>query len=140
LVKSAGTLGQSGFERQVAETIWKATEKYLGSERERWYMEFLRTSNFVPPEWNKMLSLACMVVPTGSRVVVVRGRGDWKAMQTPSGKPRPDGAPGIGTPDEVTLHLRMMPIPGALQCVVPLYNDNWVKPVNSGSLRWPFLS
>ena len=46
---SAGTLGRSWFERSVAEAIWKATDKYKNDDRQKWYMEFLRTANFVLP-------------------------------------------------------------------------------------------
>jgi hypothetical protein len=139
-IHTASTLGRSWFERPIAEEIWKATAKSTGPARQREYMELLRTANFVLPEWNGMLYLACMAVPAGSRVVVVRGRGNWKAMRTPVGKSRPGGAPGIGSQADVLDHLKMMPIPGTMQCIVPLFNDNWIVPVNPGSGRWPFLT
>lgn len=139
-LRTAGTLGRSWFERSVAETIWQATSNSAGSARQREYMEFIRTANFVLPEWNGMLYIACMTVPAGNRVVVVRGRGNWKAMRTPAAGSRPGGAPRIGSQGDVLDHLKMMPIPGTRQCVVPLFNDNWIQPVNQGSARWPFLT
>ncbi len=136
---SAGTLGRSWVERQVAETIWEATAKYKGEERRKWYMEFLRTANFVLPEWNGMLELAYMLVPSGASVVVARGRGNWKAMRTPRGATRPGGLPGIGTAASVLTAAGMVPIPGTVQCVVPLFNDMWVNQVSRLATTWPFI-
>jgi hypothetical protein len=138
--KTAGTLGGSWVERSVVDSIWKATAMQQGKAREDRFMEFMRTANFVKPEWNSMLFIACMAVPVGNSVVVVRGRGNWKAMRTPLGPPSPGAPPGIRTPDDVMRNLGMMPIPGTTQCVVPLYNDNWVQPVPKGTAKWPFLT
>lgn len=137
---SAGTLGRSWFERSVSETIWKATARFEGDDRRKWYMEFLRTANFVLPEWNDMLQIAYMGVPPGARVVVVRGRGSWRAMRTPPGTTRPGGLPNIATASDVMSNAGMVPIPGTVQCVVPLFNDMWVSQVSRSSLRWPFHS
>lgn len=147
---SAGTLGMSWFEREVGETIWKAMGKYPKEEQERQYLEFLRTANFVRPEWNAMLYIVCMTVPVGAQVVVVRGRGNWKAMQTSPkklaelAKPGPPGSPPpsppIRTPKDVEDHLGMMALPGTVQCVVPLYNDLWVRQVVRGTPKGPFVS
>jgi hypothetical protein len=139
-LNSAGTLGQSWFGRDVAETIWKATERHSGAERERWYMEFLRSANFVLPEWNEMLQIACMAVPSGNWVATLSGHGNWKAMRTPPGKTRPGGAPSIDTVDDVMVQLKMLPIQGTLQYLVPFFNDSWVHPVAKGTSKWPFLS
>ncbi len=136
---SAGTLGRSWIERSVAETIWKGTAQYTGQDRFKWYMEFMRTANFVLPEWNSMLQIACMNVPAGASVVVARGRGSWKAMRTPAGATRPGGAGPIRTPADVMNNAGMMPIPGVVQLFVPLWNDNWIQPVNYPSSTWPFL-
>jgi hypothetical protein len=103
-------------------------------------MEFLRTANFVLPEWNDMLQIAYMAVPAGASVVAARGRGNWKAMRTPPGKTRPGGAPSITTPGDVMTSAGMMPIPGTVQCVVPLFNDMWVNQISRLSPRWPFIS
>lgn len=135
---SAGTLGRSWFERSVGKAIWDATAKYDAKDRQNWYMEFLRTANFVLPEWNEMLQIACMAVPAGASVVVARGRGNWKAMRTTPGKSRPGGS--IATADDVMHNLGMMPMPGTVQCVVPLFNDNWIQQVSRNTPRWPFLT
>lgn len=135
---SAGTLGRSWFERSVAETIWQGTAKYSGEDRRKWYMEFLRTANFVLPEWNDMLQIAYMSVPSGASVVVARGRGNWRAMRTPPGKTRPGGAPGIVNAPDVMTAAGMMPIPGMVQCIVPLFSDMWVNQISRNSPRWPF--
>lgn len=136
---SAGTLGRSWFERSVAETIWQATARFEGDDRRKWYMEFLRTANFVLPEWNDMLQIAYMAVPAGASVVVARGRGSWRAMLTPPGKSRPGGLPGIAAAGDVMSNAGMMPIPGTVQCVVPLFNDMWVNQISRLSPRWPFI-
>jgi hypothetical protein len=136
---SAGTLGGSWFERSVAETIWKGTERF-GVDRRQWFMDFLRSSNFVLPEWNAMRYIVCMVVPSGHGVVVARGRGSWKAMRTPPGTNRPGGpANNINTPADAH-KVGMMALPGLPQCVVPLYDDMWVCPVDPGAKTWPFLT
>lgn len=137
---SAGTVGRSWVERSVAETIWAGTAQYQGKDRFDHYMEFMRTSNFVLPEWNSMLQIACMFVPAGASVAVARGRGDWKAMRTPANIPRPGGpAVAIKTAADVMTHAGMMPIPGVVQCFVPFFNDNWVRPVPYPSSTWPFI-
>jgi hypothetical protein len=137
---SAGTLGRSWFERSVAEAIWKATDKYKNDDRQKWYMEFLRTANFVLPEWNDMREIAYMAVPSGTSVVVVRGRGNWRAMRTPPGKARPGGAPSIASASDVMAGVGMMPIPGTVQCIVPLFNDMWINQLSRVSPKWPFLT
>jgi len=103
-------------------------------------MEFLRTANFVLPEWNDMLQIAYMAVPAGASVVVARGLGSWKAMRTPMTRPRPGGAPSITTAGDVMSVAGMVPIPGTVQCVVPLFNDMWVNQVARLSPNWPFVA
>jgi hypothetical protein len=139
-VKSAGTLGQSWFECLVMESIWKATARFQDEQQRDFFMDLLRCANFVLPEWNDMIQIARMAVPHGNTVVVVRGRGDWKAMKTPSNKSRPNNAPRITTAIDVEIHLGMMALPGTIQCVVPLFNDNWVNQVDKKSRKWPFRS
>jgi hypothetical protein len=135
-LKTARTLGGSWMEKSVAKKIWEGTRTFSGDRKKR-YMEFMRTANFVLPEWNGMLYLACMVIPNS--VVVVRGRGSWKAMVTPPGGTRPGGAASIKTAHDV-LREGMMPIPGEVQCVVPLYSDMWIQPVDPNSTTWPFIN
>ncbi len=137
---SARTLGRSWFEERVAESIWEATAKHPTTERRRWYLEFLRTANFVLPEWNAMLEIAVMSVPVGVSVVAARGKGNWRALRTPSAKISAGAARQIGTADDVMLKLGMMPIPGTAQCIVPIFNDNWVTQVSKSSTQWPLFS
>jgi hypothetical protein len=98
---SAGTLGRSWIERSVLEIIWTGTAKYQGDDRRKRFLEFVRSANFVLPEWNDMTSMVCMTVPSGRSVVVARGRGNWKAMKTAATKPRPGGAGSIYTAADV---------------------------------------
>jgi hypothetical protein len=135
---SAGTLGWCWFDRSLAESAWLATSKFPDPIRRKWYFEFLRTTNFVLPEWNSMLHLVCMDVPPGASVVVARGRGNWRAMRTPLGQTRPGGALSIHSPDDVILKEKIMPLPGTVQYVVPLYSDMWIQPVE-GRSTWPLL-
>jgi hypothetical protein len=103
-------------------------------------LEFLRTANFVLPEWNAMLEIAVMSVPAGVSVVVARGKGNWRALRTPSAKISAGAAGQIGTADDVMLKLGMMPIPGTVQCIAPIFNDNWVTLVSKSSTHWPLFS
>ena len=128
---TALTLGRCWLERQVLETIWTATQRWQGQGREKVLMEFLQSANFIHPQWNQMAEIACMQVGAGSKVVVIRGKGNWRAMR---------GQPGITSADDVISSLGMMPIPGTYQCIVPLYNDMWVRSVPRQSAHWPFLT
>jgi hypothetical protein len=119
---SARTLGRSWIERSVLESVWTGTARYQGSDRRKRFLEFVRSANFVLPEWNDMTFMVCMTVPSGRSVVVARGRGNWKAMQTAANKPRPGSAASIHTAADV-LREGMMPIPGLAQCIVPLIDD-----------------
>jgi hypothetical protein len=87
-----------------------------------------------------MKQIAVMLVPAGASVVVIRGTGNWKAMRTSPGSARPAGAPGIVNQGDVITHLGMMPVPGTVQCVVPLFNDNWITQVPRLSPNWPLVS
>jgi hypothetical protein len=136
---SAGTLGRSWMERSMLEEIWKGTAKYQGKERRDKFIEFFRSANFVLPEWNDMTFLVCMTIPSGGSAVAARGRGSWKAMKTPAGKPRPGGAGNIHAVGDV-LREGMMPIPGLTQCFVPLLDDMWIQPVDPKSAKWPFAT
>ncbi len=134
---SAGTLSAYWSERPVVEVIWKATARYHGQDRRKRFMEFMLSANFVLPEWNEATQLACMSVPPGASVVVVRGRGNWKAMQTSDRSPRPAGKAPIRTTKDVETHVGMMALPGLVQCFVPLFVDAWVHPVRPDAPHWP---
>jgi hypothetical protein len=136
---SAGTLGRSWIERSVLEIIWTGTAKYQGDDRRKRFLEFVRSANFVLPEWNDMTSIVCMTVPSGGSVVAARGRGNWKAMKTAATKPRPGGAGSIYTAADV-LREGMMPTPGLAQSIVPLIDDMWIRPVDPKSNKWPFAT
>jgi hypothetical protein len=136
---SARTLGRYWFERRVIEEIWNVSQKHPGASAQQTFMDFLRAANFILPEWNDMKELAVMLVPAGASVVVIRGKGNWKAMRTPPTGKRPAGAPSIGTQADVITHLGFMPTPGTTQCVVPLFNDSWITQVPR-SPRWPLFS
>jgi hypothetical protein len=137
---SAGTLGRYWFERSIVEAVWIATQKYPPADQRKTFMDFLRSANFVLPEWNDMLQIAVMAVPAGASVVVVRGRGNWKAMRTSPGRSRPGGAPSISAPGDVIDNLGIMPMPGTVQCVVPLFNDSWITQVPNHSPKWPLFT
>lgn len=133
---TSGTLGGFWVERSVLETIWSATQRWQGKDREQTFMEMLRAANFIHPQWNHMKEIACMKIPDGLSVVVVRGRGSWKAMQA---RPGSQMTPAVRTPGEAIDRLGMMPTPGVEQCLIPLFNDMWVQPVQRGA-RWPLVS
>jgi hypothetical protein len=129
---SAGTLSKYWSERSVVASIWKATVRYEGKERLKRLMEFMLSANFVLPEWNDALQMACLAVPPGATVVVVRGRGNWKAMQGP----RPNNLPPISTTKDVETYAGMLAMPGPPQCVAPLYSDMWVRSVPLNTPGW----
>jgi hypothetical protein len=143
---TAMTLGASWSSRDLVERIWQATAKLSGAGREELFMDLMRSANFIHPAWNQMIHIARMQVPQGNCVVVIRGRGNWKAMQTNRPKarrspypPKPFDElknPQVESVDDVLYSLRMMPIPGEEQYVVPLFNDMWVRKV-AKNLRWP---
>lgn len=128
----APAYGRSWFERDVMQAIWSAVKrKWQGDARKTMLMEFLRSANFILPDWNRMTHMARMTVQVTDRIVVVRGRGTWRAMQTRGLIVREDD---IRTAEDVITKLKIMPIPGTFQCVIPLYLDDWVKPVGIDAL------
>ncbi|MFC5861928.1 hypothetical protein ACFPT7_06455 [Acidicapsa dinghuensis] len=133
---TAGTLGACWVERSVVDSMWTAAAST--ADPRKMFLEFMRSGNFVLPEWNHMTAICRLAIPAGGFVVVVRGKGNWQAMLTPAGGNRPDGKTAISNSGDVMTHLRMMPIPGTPQCVVPLVDDMLVEniPTNSGS--YPF--
>jgi hypothetical protein len=143
---TAKTLGASWSSRNLVERIWQATEKLSGAARQEMFMDFMRSANFIHPAWNQMTEIACMQVPPGARVVVIRGRGNWRAMRTnrPSGPkpayPKPSDPfknPQVESVDDVLYSLRTMPIPGVEQYNIPLFSDMWVLKVVKDNPRWP---
>jgi hypothetical protein len=135
--QTALTLGRCWLERPVVESIWATTARWQGQAHADMFMDFLRSANFIHPQWNKMTDMAVMQVPAGAFVVVIRGKGTWKAMRS-----RPGAAlsPNISsTFDVMNLH-GSMPIPGTYQCVLPLYNDMWVRNVPKLAPTWPLVS
>jgi hypothetical protein len=143
---TAMTLGGYWCSRAVVEQIWQATAKLSGQERQEFFMDVMRSANFIHPSWNQMSDIACMRVPAGARVAIVRGRGNWKAMRTnrPGAKkplypkpPHPFNNPQVESVDDVLYSLGTMPIPGVEQLNVPLYNDMWVSKVPKLSPAWP---
>ena len=137
------TLGSYWSSSSLVERIWKATAKWVGPEREETFMDFMRAASFIHPASNQMLHIACMRVPTGNCVVVIRGRGNWKALRTnrpgarKSPKPfHPFENPKVETVDDMIYSLHMMPTPGEEQYYIPLFNDVWVCKVERGS-KWP---
>jgi len=132
---SARTLGRWWFERRVLQEIWNVTARYPGADRQQSLMDFLRSANFISPQNNDMKEIAVMVVPEGARVVAVRGKGNWKALRT-----GPGAETVIRSQGDVIDTLGMMPIPGTVQCMIPVYNDNWVTQVPKLSSDWPLLS
>lgn len=139
-VNSAGTLGRWWFDRRVVQEIWNVTERYPGLDRKTTFMEFLRAANFISPEFNDMTQMAVMLVPTGCSIVVIRGKGDWKALRTAPGAKLAPGATPLLTQEDVISKLGMMPIPGTIQYMVPLFNDSWVTQVPRLSSKWPLYS
>ncbi|HEX6503518.1 MAG TPA: hypothetical protein VF011_09725 [Terriglobales bacterium] len=143
---TAMTLGSSWSSRKVVERIWGATPESLGAARKERFMDFMRSANFIHPSWNQMRDIACMRVPAGAWVVVVRGRGNWRAMQTNrpgAAKPlypkpyHPFNNPQIESIDDVLYSLEMMPTPGEEQYNIPLFNDLWVCKVAQQNPSWP---
>jgi len=93
-------------------------------------MQFLRAANFIDPKWNLMKEIACMRIVGGSSVVVIKGRGNWKALLSED----------VRTPADLEAVNQMVALPGTVQCVVPLFNDMWVAKVPRLSPSWPFIS
>jgi hypothetical protein len=142
---TAMTLGRSWSSSALVERLWKATGKLSGATREQAFMDFMRSANFIHPAWNQMLHIACMRVPSGVPVVVIRGRGNWEAMRTnrpgtrksPYPKPfHPFQNPPVESVDDVLYSLHMMPTPGEEQYNIPLFNDMWVRKVEKNP-GWP---
>jgi hypothetical protein len=140
---TAMTLGSYWSSSNLIQRIWKATEKWSGKVREEAFMDFMRSASFIHPAQNQMLHIACMVVPAGNCVVVIRGRGNWEALRTDrtcarkSAKPfHPFENPEVGSVDDLIYSLRMMLIPGEEQFNIPLFNDSWVHKVERGP-SWP---
>lgn len=146
---TAMTLGVCWSSHSLVQRIWAATEKLPGAKqlakRREMFMDFMRSVNFVHPTWNRMIHISRMHVPSGVPVVLVRGRGDWKAMLTNQSirksaypaKPFDEFKnPRIESVDDVIYSLGMMPIPGEEQYIIPLFNDMWVCKIELNP-KWP---
>jgi len=140
---TAMTLGSYWSSSTLVKRIWDATEKWSGKVREEVFMDFMRSASFIHPAQNQMLHIARMHVPAGNWVVVIRGRGNWKALRTDrpgarkATKPlHPFENPEVRSVDDLIYSLHMMPIPGEEQFNIPLFNDNWVDKIERGP-GWP---
>lgn len=113
-------------------------------------LKFMLSSAFVHPHWNEGKDVAKMTIPIGSRVPVIMGRGDWRAMtkaeprelkrlpkNTPEGPKNVDPL-NIKNEDDVHEKLGMAAFAGARQVFVPLFKDMWVAKVPHLSPEWPF--
>jgi hypothetical protein len=134
----AMTLGAFWCDRALIENIWSATAKTSGSVRKQAFLDFLRSAMFVHPQWNRLTDVACMTISAGNFAPVVKGKGNWRALQPhPGGKPQ---TPVIRTAGDVIDRLGWMPIPGPHQYLVPLFNDMWVNKVPELHPCWPLWS
>jgi|HubBroStandDraft_1064217.scaffolds.fasta_scaffold253843_1 hypothetical protein len=140
---TAMTLGSYWSSSNLVKRIWKATEKWSGTVREEAFIDFMRSASFIHPAQNQMLHIACMRIPAGNCVVVIRGRGNWEALRTyrpgarKSAKPlHPFENPEVESVDDLIYSLRMLPIPGEEQFNIPLFNDAWVSKIERGP-GWP---
>lgn len=132
---SAGTLGRWWFDKRIIQEIWNLTERYPGDDRKQTFMEFLRAANFISRKTNAMKEIVVMQVPTGWSLVLIQGKGDWRALKT-----APDAKVPILNKADIIDKLKTMPIPGTIQYFVPLFQDSWIKQVPRLSSKWPFYS
>jgi hypothetical protein len=135
---SAGTLGRCWVDRELVANLAASTASFKGEERILFFMDWLRACSFVLKEWNEMKFLACMRVPDGCRVVVVKGKGDWNALLPPECRTVAGRRPTTPVPDNVAKQLQHMSIEGTTQYVIPLFNGSWVNRVDESSPSWPF--
>jgi hypothetical protein len=133
---SAGTLGRSWVDRHLVENLWASTAGMANEARFTSFIDLMRSSCLVLKEWNAMTHLACMQIPEGCRVVVVRGNGNWKAMLPKEGRTRSGGTARV--PDSLAAQISRMNREGVQQYVVALFNPGWVFPVVRGIPTWPF--
>jgi hypothetical protein len=137
-LQCAMTLGAFWCDRPLIENIWSASAGQSGTTRQQAFLEFLRSAMFVHPEWNRVTDVACMSIPEGSWVPVIKGKGSWRAMRPQPG--RKVLSPEIRNAGDVIDRLGWMPIPGPHQYFAPLFNDMWVSKVPTLRLSWPLWS
>jgi hypothetical protein len=134
----AMTLGAFWCDRALIKDVWHSTAQLTGTARRQEFFERIRSALFVHPNWNRLTDIACMAVPEGNWVPVVKGKGSWRAMRQQPGKPMLN--PQIGNAGDVIDRLRWMPIPGPHQYLVPMVNDMLVEKVPALHLSWPLWS
>jgi hypothetical protein len=132
------TLGAFWCDRPLLESIWSTTARQAVNARRQAFLDFLRSSMFVHPQWSQITDISCMSVPAGNWVPVIKGKGSWRALRTQPG--RPPQNPDIRNAGDVINLLHWMPIPGPHQYMVPLFNDMWVRKVPSLHRSWPLWS
>jgi hypothetical protein len=134
-LQAAMTQAAFWCDRDLVENIWDATAGVSGPARDQAFFDFLRAAMFVHPEWNRLTDSACMSIPAGNWVPVVKGTGSWRSMRQQPG--RKAQIPQIRTAGDVIDRLGWMPIPGPHQYLLPLVNDMAVNKGPRLHLSWP---
>jgi hypothetical protein len=134
----AMTLGAFWCDRALVQEIWTSTAQLAGPARQQEFFDRMRSAMFVHPNWNRLTDIACMRVPEGNWVPVVKGKGSWRSMRQQPG--RPLLSPQIRNAGDVIDRLHWMPIPGPHQYLVPIVNDMLVDKVPALQLSWPLWS
>lgn len=128
--RTAGTLGGSWVSLDLVANIWRSCKEMSRDERKQYFKDTLRYSTLVREKWNAMTHWVCMQVPAGCSVVVVVGKGNWKAMYPKDGSHL---APDLK--NELSLMSKEPPP----QYFVPAYRSSWVFPIEETSPSWPFM-
>jgi hypothetical protein len=126
---SAGTLGGSWVGRDLIAEIWRSANGMPSEARRPYFIETLRRCSLVLEKWNAGTQMACMQVPDGCRVVVVEGKGNWRALYPKDGRPLT-----AGLKDE----LKKMARDPTIQYFVPVYQPSWIMPVTDPN--WPLIA
>jgi hypothetical protein len=134
----AMTLGAFWCDRSLVENIWASTSLSGAVSRQQEFFDYLRSSMFVHPNWNRLTDIACLSIPEGAWLPVVRGKGSWRSMLPQPGRKALN--PRILNAGDVIDKLFWMPIPGAHQYLLPIVNDMWVSKVPKLHLSWPLAS
>jgi hypothetical protein len=148
---NAGTLGDWWSEGDLLRDITSASpcQEENGGLNHAQVLKFMLSSAFVHPYWNDGKDVARMTIPVGSRVPVITGRGDWRAMigaeprkqrRLPKNEATAPKSPHnlkIDSEEDVHEKLGMAAIPGPRQIFVPLFKDMWVAKIPHLSPKWP---
>jgi hypothetical protein len=147
----ASTLGSWWSEGGLLREITSASPCHEeGKLNHAQVLKFMLSSAFVHPYWNEGKDVARMTIPVGSRVPVITGRGDWRAMmdaqpreqsrlpKNAAAAPKRPNDLKINSEEDVHKKLGMAPIPGVRQIFVPLFKDMWVAKIPHLSPEWPF--